>query len=284
MLSFALSLSAQKIVKVQGEYTYLAPENVSLLEARKTALYRAQIQALADEFGTLISGYTSTMISNIDGKSSTDFTSLGNSLVKGEWLETIGEPEYNISYEQNTVVVKCRIVGRAREIITTPVQFQIKILRNGTEKKYEASDFRNDDDLYIYFSSPSEGYLAIYLIDSEQTAYCLLPYNSSSEGSFKIEANIDYVLFSREQVYPYIDPSEVDEYTLFTEKERETNYIYAIYCKKEFVKAVDEQGVASGDRLLPRELSFEDFQKWMTRNRMYDTDMQVEIKPISISK
>lgn len=284
LLFLVLSLSAQQVMKVQGDYTYVAPENVSLIEAKETALYRAKIQALADKFGTLVSGYTSTLVSNWNGNSSVDFTSLGSSLVKGEWLETVGEPEYDIAYEHSTLVVRCRVVGKAREIRVSPVQFKVKILRNGADEKYEDSNFRNDDDLFIYFSSPSRGYLAVYLIDSKQTAYCLLPYSSSSKGYFEVEANRDYVLFSKDKALTYLNPVEVDEYTLFTEKDVETNYIYVIYSKTEFVKALDKQEEYGGNRLLPRELSFEDFQKWLTNNRIHDMDMQLEIKPITISK
>lgn len=35
---------------------------------------------------------------------------------------------------------------------------------------------------------------------------------------------------------------------------------------------------------LPRELKYEDFQKWLTKNRTADKDMQVEIKTISVKK
>ena len=39
-------------------------------------------------------------MNNTNGSTQTDFTSLSSSDVKGEWLETIGEPKYEISYEQ----------------------------------------------------------------------------------------------------------------------------------------------------------------------------------------
>ena len=51
-LLFTIPVFSQKMKTVEGEYTYHAPENVSLEEARRTALDRAKIQALADEFGT----------------------------------------------------------------------------------------------------------------------------------------------------------------------------------------------------------------------------------------
>lgn len=283
IVSLALPLSAQPLKRVQGDYTYIAPDNISISEAKKTALYRARIQALADEFGTIVSNHTSTIVSNENGNSSIDFSSLGSSLVKGEWIETIGKPEFEIKYEQGTLIVKCHVEGRAREIRTAAIQFKAKILRNGTDTRYESYDFRNNDDMYLSFSSPSDGYLAVYLVDSRQTAYCLLPYSSSSEGFVKTRANADYILFSKEHAHPYFDPSEIDEYTLFTDKSSETDHIYVIFSQNKFIKAIDVEGHHE-ERILPRELSFEDFQKWLTRNRILDSDMQIDVKTVTITR
>lgn len=63
------------------------------------------------------------------------------------------------------------------------------------------------------------------------------------------------------------------------EKAAETNYIYIISSPNPFIKAIDN-AVAG----LPRELKYEDFQKWLTKNRTADKDMQVEIKNISVKK
>ena len=75
-------------------------ENISLEEAKRIALERAKIQAIADEFGTIVSQSNTTLVSNRNGESSSDFFSLGGSEVKGEWIETIGQPEYEISLRQ----------------------------------------------------------------------------------------------------------------------------------------------------------------------------------------
>lgn len=281
--TLAPSLSAQQIKRVQGIYEYIAPENVSISEAKETALYRAKIQALADQFGTVVSDHHSTIVSNRDGSSSVDFSSMGSSSVKGEWIETVGEPEFEIRYEQNSIIVTCRVVGRAREISTAAVRFDAKILRNGTDAKYEDYDFRNNDDMYLSFTSPSDGYIAVYLVDSRQTAYCLLPYSTSNEGFVKIRANTGYVLFSKDNANPWFDPSEVDEYTLFTDRSSETNFIYIIFSPSRFIKAVDGQG-SHEQRILPRELTFDEFQKWLARNRTHDSNMQLEIKTITIAR
>ena len=50
LLLLPLTVFAQRVKTVEGEYTYHAPENVTIEQAKRTALERAKIQALADEF------------------------------------------------------------------------------------------------------------------------------------------------------------------------------------------------------------------------------------------
>ena len=149
VLLIAATISyAQKVQKVMASYTYYAPENVTLEEAKRTALDRAKIQAIADAFGTLVTQSNSTVISNQNGKSDSRFLSLGGSEVKGEWIETTKAPVYNIRYEGNMLVVSVEVSGRIREITSAGIDFTAKILRNGTEDRFESEEFRNGDDLH----------------------------------------------------------------------------------------------------------------------------------------
>lgn len=135
------SVFAQKVKTVEGEYTYHAPENVTIEQARRIALERAKIQALADEFGTIVQQQNVTRVENSNGESTTDFFSVGGSEVKGEWLGDEDEPEYKISYDDNMLVVTCRVKGKARELVSAKIDFQARVLRNGTEDKFEDSEF-----------------------------------------------------------------------------------------------------------------------------------------------
>ena len=188
-------LQAQKMQKVEAEYVYYAPENVSLEEAKRTALERAKIQAIADAYGTIVSQSNTTRITNKNGKTDTDFLSLGGSEVKGEWIETIGEPEYNITYQQETLVVKVYIAGKIREIVSAPVDFDARVLCNGTDLKFERQDFREGDELYLYFKSPIDGYLSVYLLDKAQgVAYCLLLKTQYLKKENPYEETVDHHL------------------------------------------------------------------------------------------
>lgn len=279
LLLFSVVLCAQRTERVRAEYTYHAPENVTLEAAKRTALERAKLQAIADEFGTVVSQSNTTFVTNQSGESNTDFFSLAGSEVKGEWIETIGEPKYSISYEQEMLVVKVSVSGRIREIVSVQIDFKAEVLCNGTDLKFARTDFKSGDDLFLYFQSPVDGYLAVYLLDDvSQMVYCLLPYKSSSEAVVPIEHDKPYIFFSAKHAG---DKAHlVDEYTMTCSRPQEHNTIYIIFSPNEFAKANSN----NVDELLPQELSFEEFQKWLAKGRNRDKEMRVNSYVITIKE
>ena len=268
---------AQKTERVTATYTYYAPEHVSIEEARRVALQRAQLQAIADAFGTIVTQSNAMRVKNENGKSDVSLLSLGASEVRGEWLRTDGEPEYDIAYEDGMLAVTVRVKGVIREIVNAAVDFQAKVLRNGTEDRFEGEEFRNGDDLYLSFRSPVDGFLTVYLLDAEGTAYCLLPYRNDTGGRVAIEGNRHYVFFSLDDV-PAEERSIVDEYTMTCSRDGELNQIYVIFSPQLFTKAVDY----AGEGLQLRELPYEEFQEWLFKCRKQDPEMRVEVKGILI--
>lgn len=270
---------AQKTITVKGEYLYQLPENVSLEEGKRVALERAKIQALADAFGTVVSQRNSTVVENSNGQSSVDFLSLGGSDVRGEWIETVGEPLFQIFSENGMLAIKVEIKGKAREIKNADVSLEAHLLRNGTTLKYESTEFRSGDDMYLYFKSPVNGFLAVYLLDQvTQEVYCLLPYRSSDSPSYRIEHDKPYIFFSSQLSED--NPTEVDEYTLTCSKSQEQNTIYILFSPNAFTKA-NTLDVAE---TLPRQLAFVEFQKWVGKCRTKDVGMQEMIKVLNIKK
>ena len=276
---FSICCFSQKIKTVDGEYTYVVPENVNLDKAKYIALERLKIQLIEEEFGATVSQSNSTLVKNSNGKSDVDFVSIGGSEVNGEWIETIGTPRYNIYYENDMLVVSVKAKGRIREIMSTAVDVKSLVLRNGIEDRFESDTFKSGDDLYISFQSPTNGYLVVYLVDTEQLAFCLLPYQNMKEGFFNVEANKRYVLFSTQTAASEQKPY-VDEYTMTCTHDQEINQLYVIFSTSPFVKAIDDKL----EKELPRELSNEDFQKWLAKYRTRDTNMVVKKKTITIRK
>lgn len=277
-LFVSASMLAQKTVKVDAEYTYIAPENMTLELAKLTALDRAKIQAIADEFGTIVSQNNSTYVENNNGKSNINFQSVGSSDVKGEWIETIGEPQYDISYEQNMLVVKVQVRGRIREIVTSQIDLVAQVLCNGTTPQFERSEFRSGDEMYLRFQSPVDGNLVVYLVDhAAQTAYCLLPYSQSTDSAQRIEHDKPYIFFSAKEASVDIR-NLVDEYTMTCSGDMERNDIYVLFSPNEFVKANSMQT----DDYRPRELPFKTFNEWLAKLRSKDNKLQIINKSLTI--
>lgn len=280
-MTFVGSLQAQKVKTVSATYTYYAPENVSVEDAKRTALERAKIEAIANEFGSIVSQSNSTVVSNRNGETDSQFYFFGGSEVKGEWIETIGEPKYEIQYSDKTLVVKCSVKGKAREIETATIEFISKPLRNGTDLKFEATEFHDGDDLYLYFQTPISGYLAVYLLDEfAQTVYCILPYKSQSVAAVPVEAEKKYVFFSEKDT-DITDRNIVDEYTLQCENEKEFNTLYVLFSPSEIGKRT---GFDSSVSDKPDNIPFKDFKQWLSKTLSWDRQLQFKEINIAISK
>lgn len=277
--TFSICCFSQKTKTVSGEYTYYVPENIDLEKAKQIALERVKVQLIADEFGTVVSQNNATTVKNSNGKSDIDFVSVGGSEVRGEWIETIGEPDFKPSFDNGQMIIKVHIKGKIREIVSADINFRALVLRNGTEDKYEDDTFKSGDDLFLSFTSPISGYVTVYLVDNDGTAFCLLPYQNQEQGNVKINANERYVFFS-EKLSPQNLKAYVDEYTMTCSRSQELNQVYVVFSPNTFVKATD----GKREETLPRELSNEGFQKWLARNRTKDKDMTYKKIAISIRK
>ena len=273
-----LGVSAQKTLTVDADYTYRAPEDVSLSKAKQTALERAKLQAIADAFGTIVSETNTMRMSNRKGRSDVDFMSIGSSDVKGEWIETIGNPQYQVETDGESFVVTVRCKGKIREIVANEVDFNVKVLRNGTDDRSESETFFSGDNFYVSFTSPVAGYVAIYLVDVGNMACCLLPYQAQQDGIYSVKANQRYVFFNVDEALPVEKPI-VDLYRMTTLFPVEQNQIYVIFSTQPFVKAADAVGKGQ-----LRELKGEEFQKWLAKCRKRDTNMSVKMIPIAIKK
>lgn len=268
---------AQQTKTVTASYTYYAPTNVSLDEAKHTALERAKIQCIADNFGSVVSQSNSTIIENNNGISQTKILSLGGSDVKGEWVETTGEPIYNINYEQDMLIVTVTVKGKIRKSTQKQYDLNVRVLRYGLDDKNEDSSFKNGDDIFLSFESPVNGYLTIYLLEEEDTnVYCLLPYKNASMTSYPIEGNKKYVFFSS----TFDKNGNVDEYTMTAAAGKEFNDIILCFSTNDFTKAVGINASA----WTPRKLTYNDFVKWLTKKRKEDEAFSVIKKSITISK
>ena len=272
-------VSAQKPVKVCGEYTYYAPENVTLAQAKQLALQRARVAGLIQEFNETVYQSNTTVITNHNGESINEFYSFGGSDARGEWIEDTEQPEYDIFYDQGMLVVKASVCGKAREIVSAGIAIEARVLRNGLEPKFESEHFNSGDDMYLYFRAPVDGYVNVYLLDrGTQTVYCLLPYRNSAQGAVQVKRDQEYVFFHQDRKLK--DWQYIDEYRLSTEAAVEWNEVYVVFSPNTFAKAITN----NSDDLAPRALFFKDFSAWLTRCQTKDAEMMVSKHLIEIKK
>lgn len=271
LMLFSLGVYGQKVVNAQGEYVYHAPENITLEQARQTAVERARLDAIAKAFGTDVS-QTNLVTVNTKGESSeTSFNSMGGTEVKGEWIADTKAPEVSVSYESGMLVVGVKVWGKIREKTKADYELSVQILCNGRESE----KFRNNDRLSVRFKSPVKGYLSIYLVDDNvHQAYCLLPYENEDGRARAIKNNETCILLSTEDpLYPYRE-----ETILTTDKTMEYDRLVFVFSKNQFAMPLTNMG-----DYLP-ELSTMDFEKWLQKNRVKDTEMTVVEKVVEIKK
>ncbi|MDE5849573.1 MAG: DUF4384 domain-containing protein [Muribaculaceae bacterium] len=273
----AMTCISQKTAKVSARYTYHVPENVSLEEAKHTALDRAKIDAIEKEFGSHVSQVNTTSIESSGTDTRTTFSSKGGSEVRGEWIETTKGPDYDVKYVDGMLVVEASVSGIIREYPTNKTEIEAKILKNGIEPRFEDMEFYNDDQMYLSFSSPVAGHLLVYLVDNSNNAYRLLPYRRQKESNVTILASEPYVFFDKSSCSPE-QRRTVDEYVLTTSSPHEINTVYVIFSRDDIEGAIDSQT----EKNLPRELSGASFQQWLGSLRRNNHNVTVKELPLTI--
>jgi hypothetical protein len=183
---------------------------------------------------------------------------------------------------------KAEICGWAREVDNSGgIDIKAKVLQNGTEEKFESHVFQHNDDIYLLFSAPVDGYLAVYLRDDvlsagNQTVFCLLPYPKGTGEAVEIKGGKEYIFFSKKHAEPS-QATTVEEYTMTCKQPVEYNELYIIFSRSKFIKANDKSSSSdkeAGGTLLPRQLSYKDFSEWMRKN----TNAEMRTKELTIRK
>ena len=210
--------------------------------------------------------------------STQDFVSISETSVRGEWIETIKQTILEKTFQNGFWHVKVYLEGKARNHSVEKAAIQYAII-NDIDDTTPRSQFCNGDYLFLRFSSPVAGSLCVYLVDAEQMANCLLPYQSNQIGYKAINANQDYIFFSADA------DNLADEYTLNTQYTSEHNTIFIVFSPNQFTKAKDNQsGKNWQGEQLPRQLTYEELLKWLARNQTRDEQMIVRREIISIRK
>jgi len=274
LLSFfaiiSLSLHAQKIVKTTGVAQVRVEQNMTVDEAYQKAEELAKINAIENAFGTYVE---QQMDMNIKDGNAT-YNIIGSTKVKGDWIETIDEPKFQENFNtENTnhgradvKYIKCSIKGKVRKSIAkAKIEY---VILNTPDIHSRTNSFHHEEQLYVFFKSPVNGFLSIFLEDNE-AVYRLLPYMNMSDNyqsGVPIKSDTDYLFFSPDDnAFP---GNAVDEPRLLTLKtDIEYNFIYIVFSEDEYVKPMLENSSIVEERIIPKQLSIMNFQKWLANNR-----------------
>lgn len=278
-------LSAQKIVQAVGKSQVRMENNMTTEDVYSLAEQQAKIDAIEKEFGTYVEQQTDMTLA--EGR--TSYNIIGTTKVKGDWIKTNSinfsedlRLETGAYGKQNVKYITCNIRGKVRKS-APKANIDFEIL-NCPDEACRTTDFVDGEQLYLYFQSPVDGYLSIY-VDEGDITYRLLPYVLMSDdfqsGVF-IEGDTEYLFFAEK--YNAFKSSVVDEIVMFTTKNVEYNSIYIVFAEEKFVKPILDKKEEIDGRILPKSLSSEEFQTWLSENRavlesFQDKKVIINIKP-----
>lgn len=275
-LLWGLALQAtapSRTVSVSGETVYYDNGTHSRDECMLLAAEQARVEALAREFGTIVTQEIIQTDRIVANRESSDFLMLSGTEVKGEWLGDIEPPKYEFSVAPDgTMIVKCSVRGNARAISNEAVEFETYVLRNGTDKRNADTHFMDGDDMCLYFLGSTDGSLSVWLEDQSHTVYALLPYPGDPRGKVYLKANKPYTFFSSRCGKGEFGPEE--ELILTAPEHTEYNRIYVVYSPDNYSRP-PMQAVSA----IPS-LPSADFNKWLMKVRR--TDPRLAVKSINI--
>jgi hypothetical protein len=259
-------------------------------QAKEKACELAMINAIEQVLGTYVE--QSTDISISDGRDK--YNIIGTTRVKGDWIKTIGEAKYSEPKDlpENRVTgtvpeyyISCSIKGEIREA-TPKANIDFATL-NCPEMQCRQIDFYSGESIYLYFKSPIDGYLSVFLDDGDKV-YRLFPYTSMAGKDYSagfIKGDKDYVLFSKKRNdIPFV-PEEFELYSI--RQGIEYNSIYVVFSNDPYEKPIldDQKKNAIGDMemILPKSLTQMEFQHWLAYNRslltgFIDARIKISIK------
>ena len=301
LFCFACQLTfAQESKIISGTAEYLMHADEHPEELKELVRTKAKLLAIESAFGAVIYQGNSTWIVNQtsgnDAQTKTEFRTVADSYVKGEWMETISE-----SFEEVVRKVKrkgkpvterwliCKIRGKAREIKTLPAQFLVETL-HCPNLRCSSTDFKDGDRLFVYFRSAVPGYLMVFL-DDLTDANLLLPYSkmpADFQGmAFPVSADSAYILFSNRPEHNYFQDRffQEDELMLTAESPKTQNRMYVLFSEKPFRKPLTEPARMLPSRFgVPARISSDAFQTWLQEQRALLPEIQLQVIDLTIQR
>ena len=265
----AIPSSAQREAEVHSKSIFSVTEddNITLKEAKHKSIVLARAEAIKAEFGELVTSDVIDSNSETDGNQNNSFYWENTiAMAKGEWLGDTRPPVVQIEYKEGRLEFTAEVWGHAREIAQATTDIKWEVMRHNGVKLEKTTHFGSGDRMYINFQTPADGYLALYLIQDDQSTSCLLPYTGDNDGRYSVMAGKSYRFFDRQA------DSAAKHIVMKTNKKQEHNMIVLIYSPNPFTKCVDN----TGSRYQLNSLNTREFQTWLLNCLRADRDMVVK--------
>lgn len=289
LLSLQPQLRAQ-VSSISGKASVLMNNNQWTKPMYEAQAYQMAINnALDKAFGSSVkSTYERVTYTEMEGRSVANYQDVRNRFLNtfpnGSWLK-----DHTVEYKEfkdknGKWWMRCHVSGEARKIHNAKTKFEAQLLDGYDKFKNQSLEFKHEEQGYLYFNSPTDGYLICFYDDMKTVQRCL-PYNNSQVLQFPISNNKEYFFFSADKADYGIDISSIDEIEFYTDKKLEYNQLYVIFSptpmSSYFINPVVElnNGYSSF-----KSMSREYFHNWLQENRLRNTDLQVEIIGITIKR
>lgn len=271
ILTISLAFIAEaKEVSVSGTYSFVLPSDMSESEGRETAVRKAVLQALADEFGTVVSAEIWTDVRNDNTVSSTSLWELGSSFVKGEWIRDERPPEITKAIaDSGETIITATVWGKARPVASAAID--IKAFLSTPGSGLSQSQFANKSRFTLSFKSPVGGYLSVYLCDENGDVCRLLPFAMDEESVVRVNPMEQYEFFTSQRGIE-------EQYMFLTYKEKARNVVYLVFSSNRYVRPLDSYYSDRNLRILTRR----DFLDWLGRQKSTDNTLTVITLPVEI--
>jgi hypothetical protein len=278
------SATGQKIKRAEGEAQVKVERNMTREQTQQKAVELAKVNAIESVFGTYVEQQTNITVES--GKS--DFYIIGSTKVKGIWIREIDRKlteeyrEENGQYGPEKILwITCRIKGEVKQATPHPaIEYQV---RNCIYPTCRTASFNSGEQLYLWFKSPVDGYLSVFLDDGSMV-YRLLPYSDMmNTNSFMIESDEGYLFFSPEATKGLQSGEKPDEIELYTLGKKENNLLILVFSTNPFFKpGLDKELVEANRFMLPKSLLKGKFEEWLSDNRATYEDFQDVQIPLEI--
>ena len=277
----SLALQAQREVTAEG-YARIEQGDKTETEARHRVLQQAQFDAINKAFGSNITQNSISMSHDENGKTTTTYYLFGESDLRGIWISDTEKPKVIPHIENGRVIWEAWVKGKIREQTRAKIEFEWKLLANGTDDRYQVKELHEKDRFYVSFRSAVPGYLLLFMVDDKDRVSCLLP----EEGLdyCQVEAN-KWLIFCKDN--PFVA-------TLPVGRRVEYDQLYVIFSPNKIEPPI--RTINDDDEDLKRynsrrttlvhvpELSFSDFHKYLNKLLHRDTEAQHQKMLVKISK